>query len=89
MKLIDGWQKWHKFWSTRLGIVGATVTTTLVTNPNLANDLWNGLPSEIKSAVPPQYMPLIGIAIFVVSMLAKFVVQDSLRKEISPDDSPK
>jgi len=89
MKLIEGWKKWHKFWSTRLGVIGTAVTTVLITNPNLANDLWNGLPSEIKSTIPPQYMPLIGIAIFVVSMAAKFIVQDSLRKEIASDDSAK
>lgn len=89
MKLIDGWKKWHKFWSTRLGIVGATVTTALITNPNLANDLWTALPSEIKSAIPPQYMPIIGVAIFVVSMVAKFVKQEALHSEVSQDDSAK
>lgn len=89
MKLIEGWRKWYKFWSTRLGVIGATITTALVANPNLAYDLWNGLPSEIKSTIPPQYMPLIGVAIFVVSMVAKFVVQDSLRKEIAQNDNAK
>lgn len=85
MKLIQGWQKWHKFWSTRLGLAGTAIATFLIANPDIANVLWLNLPAEIKSAIPPQYMPLIGVAIFVVSLVAKFVAQPKLQEQIKND----
>lgn len=86
MKLVEGWQKWHKFWSTRLGALGVTVTSIFVADPNAAQTFWNNLPSDVKSLVPPQYMPFIGIGLFVVSMVARFVVQQKLRKDIQGND---
>lgn len=82
MKLIQGWKKWHKFWSTRIGLAGTAVTTFLIANPDIANILWQNLPAEIKASIPPQYMPLIGVAIFVVSLVAKFVAQPKLQEQI-------
>lgn len=85
MKLIEGWQKFYKFWSVQLGAVGAAITGVLITNPGVASDIWNMLPVEVKSAIPPSYLPLIGVAISVVGIAAKFVIQRKLTEEVKRD----
>lgn len=87
IELIAGWNKWYKFWSTRLGLVGTAIASLLIAYPNLALDLWSALPQEIKALIPPSYMPFIGVIMFVVSLASKFVVQDKLRKEIENNDT--
>lgn len=87
LELIAGWQKWYRFWSTRLGLIGTAIATFLIANPDIANTLWLNLPSEIKAAIPPDYMPLIGVSIFFVSLLAKFVAQPKLQEQIRNDQT--
>lgn len=89
MKLLDGWQKFYKFWSVRLGALGATIASILIAFPEIAINAWAILPADIKSFIPPNYMPLIGVAIFVLSMVAKFIKQPKLQAEIAKDDSAK
>ena len=86
MKLVDGWRKWYKFWSTRLGIIGTAIASVLIASPNLALDLWSNLPAEFKALIPPNYMPMIGVALFIVSMISKFIVQEKLTQEVKKDD---
>lgn len=83
LRLIEGWQWWYKFWSVRLGAVGAALTTFLIAYPDFATTVWLNLPSEIKATIPPQYMPLIGVVISICGIIAKFVVQRKLKEKIA------
>jgi len=89
MKLMDGWQKFYKYWSVRLGALGAAVASVLIAFPDIALNAWAILPDDLKAFIPPNYMPLIGVAIFVLSMVAKFIPQPKLRAEIQNNDSAK
>lgn len=77
-QFIKDWRNWWRFWSIRLGAIGATLTTYLIASPDAALYAWSILPQELKDAIPPQYTPLIGVAIFVLSMLARVIKQTKL-----------
>lgn len=86
MKLIEGWQKFYKLWSIRLGALGAGVVSILVAFPDVALNAWAIMPADLKAFIPPNYMPLIGVGIFVMSMLVKFIPQNKLREEIKNNE---
>lgn len=83
MKLVPNWRKLHKAWSVRLGVVATALTSALIAFPELAMQVWQWLPGEFKTFLPEQYMPLVGVVLFVLSLLAKFIEQQSLK------DTPK
>ena len=78
-ELIEDWRNWWRFWSVRLAAVGTAITGLLVAFPDAALAAWAILPHELKSSIPPQYMPLIGVVVFALSIAARLVRQDSLR----------
>lgn len=81
MKLIDNWKQVFKFWSIQLGTLGTLVTGFLVAFPDAALHAWSLMPADMKAFIPPQYMPLIGVAIFVISMLTRLFRQRKLEAE--------
>lgn len=79
MKLIDDWKKAWRFSSVRLGALGTAITSTLVAFPDAALAAWNLLPPVMQQAFPDRYMPLVGVAVFAMALLARLIRQDSLR----------
>jgi len=79
MKLVENWRTWHKRWSVWLGAFGSTVTSLFLLWPDAAQTAWNMLPPDLRSAIPPKYTPLIGVGIFVLSMLAQLIKQQKLQ----------
>lgn len=75
LKLTDDIRVWWRLWSIRLGILGTTLAGAAVAFPDMALQAWAGLPYEVRQLIPEQFMPMIGIALFVLSMLARFVKQ--------------
>lgn len=78
MKLIPNWRKAHRMASMQLAAIGSLLTSVLIAVPDVAVYAWNMLPAEFRSWVPPQYMPLVGVVIFALSMLARVVQQKSV-----------
>ncbi len=78
-ELIEDWRNFWRFWSVRLGIIGSAITGVLIAFPDAALAAWAILPHELKSSIPPQYMPLIGVVVFALSIVARLIRQDSLR----------
>lgn len=79
-ELIEDWRNWWRFWSVRLAAVGTAITSLLVAFPDAALAAWAILPHELKSSIPPQYMPLIGVVVFALSIVARLVKQKTLNK---------
>ncbi|WQZ00332.1 holin [Escherichia phage Shy] len=75
VELIDDWRLFWRFWSVRLGIIGTALTGVLVAFPDAALYAWNLLPSDLKAAIPEQYVPLIGVGVFVLSLVARLIKQ--------------
>ncbi|WCF59062.1 holin [Pseudomonas phage UF_RH5] len=78
-ELIEDWRNWWRFWSVRLAAVGTAVTGVLIAFPDAALAAWAILPEEFKSAIPPQYMPLIGVGVFALSIVARLIRQEKLK----------
>lgn len=81
MKLIDNWRQGWQFASTQLGVLGTVVTSWFMLIPDSAYMSWVALPDEVKAIIPPTYVPLIGPAIFVMGMIARFIKQRKLHNE--------
>lgn len=79
IKLIDEARQWYKFASVWLGTIGTTITSVLVLFPDAAIHAWAILPSEMKQAIHPNYMPMVGVAVFVLAIFAVFVKQKSIK----------
>lgn len=83
MKLTQDAKVWWKLWSTRLNALGLLVTGWLTAFPDAALFAWNAMPADMKAFFPAQYMPFIGLAILVLGILARFVKQEKLSKEVN------
>jgi hypothetical protein len=81
MKLVENWKQGLRFWSIQLGALGTLLTSYLIAFPDAALYAWSLLPTDIKAHIPPRYMPLVGVAIFVISMLTRLVRQRKLEHE--------
>jgi hypothetical protein len=81
LRLIENWRDFWRFWSVRLGIVGSAVAGWLIAFPDHALQAWLLLPPDLKAVLPEEHMPLFGVGIFVLSLLARVLKQSKLEKE--------
>ena len=86
LELIEDWRNFWRFWSVRLGIVGSAITGVLIAFPDVALSAWAMMPADLKSAIPERYMPLIGVVIFVASLIARAIKQTKLEQKEGPKD---
>ena len=86
LELIEDWRNFWRFWSVRLGIVGSAVTAVLIAFPDVALSAWAMMPADLKSAIPEHYMPLIGVVIFVASLIARAIKQSKLEPKEGPNN---
>ena len=89
LELIEDWRNFWRFWSVRLGIIGSAITGVLIEFPDVALSAWAMMPADLKSAIPEHYMPLIGVVIFVASLIARAIKQTKLEtKGVKNDKQP-
>lgn len=86
LELIEDWRNFWRFWSVRLGIVGSAITGILIAFPDVALSAWAMMPADLKSAIPERYMPLIGVVIFVASLIARAIKQTKLEPKEGPNN---
>ena len=86
LELIEDWRKCWRFWSIRLGIVGSAITGVLIAFPDVALSAWAMIPGDLKAAIPERYMPLIGVVIFVASLIARAIKQTKLEPKEGPNN---
>ena len=80
IELIEDWRNFWRFWSVRLGIIGSAITAVLIAFPDVALSAWAMMPADLKAAIPERYMPLIGVGIFVASLIARAIKQSKLER---------
>jgi len=80
IRLIENWQDCYKFWSLQLSTLGTVIVGLFVAYPEAAIYTWSLMPGEFKASIPAQFMPLIGVSVLVLSIIARVVRQESLRK---------
>ena len=86
LQLIEDWRNFWRFWSVRLGIVGSAITGVLIAFPDVALSAWAMMPADLKSVIPERYMPLIGVVIFVASLIARAIKQTKLEPKEGPNN---
>lgn len=86
IQLIEDWRNFWRFWSVRLGVIGSALTGWLVAFPDQALQVWALLPADLKAYLPEQYMPLVGVAIFVLSLIARAIKQTKLEPKGGEND---
>lgn len=81
MALINNWRESWKFWSIRLGVVGTIFTSVFLAAPEAAIYAWAAMPSDLKTLINPDAIKYIGIAILVLSFIARVIKQTELEAE--------
>jgi hypothetical protein len=82
-KLVPYWRSAWRLWSVRLGVVGSVLVSLFTLAPDAMLQAWLMLPGDLKAVIPPQYTPMIGVAVFVLSMVARFIPQPKTAEVIS------
>jgi hypothetical protein len=86
LQLIEDWRNFWRFWSVRLGVIGSALTAVLVAFPDVALSAWAMMPADLKAYLPERYMPLFGVAVFVLSLIARAIKQTKLEPKGAEDD---
>ncbi len=79
--IVPHWRLIFKQWSFWLGVVGTALTSALLALPDLALQVWLMMPADLKATIPEHYTPFIGVGVFVLGLIAKFVRQAKLDAE--------
>src|SRR5687768_4073223 len=76
--LVEHWRLIFRQWSLWLGVIGTAVTSALLASPELALQVWAMMPPDLKAMIPERYTPFIGVGIFAMGLVAKFIRQAKL-----------
>jgi hypothetical protein len=87
LEFIDNVKHAWRMWSLRFQAIAATIISWFVLSPDAALYVWKNLPDEFKSAIPPEYMPMIGVAIMGIGMFARLIKQSKLPKDGGSNDA--
>lgn len=82
IRLIPYWKSAWRFVSIQIGIIASIGTAWLIASPDAILHAWLFLPGDLKSVIPPRFIPMIGVGLFVVSMLARIVHQPKTQEKI-------
>jgi len=81
LKSVDNIRVWWRMASLNLGAAGTAIVSVLVLVPDWAYQVWAILPDEMKAAIPPAYMPMIGVIFYLLGMAARLIKQRNLPKD--------
>lgn len=81
MKLIDNARQWWRLWSVRLNAAGLAILAWVQFDPVGAMMAWNFMPREVRAILPPNFITIVGMILFALSMMARLLVQPKLRKD--------
>lgn len=77
-KLVEHWRLVWRTWSFQLGFIGTILTSVLLASPDLALQVWAMMPADLKATIPERFTPFIGVGIFALGLIAKFIKQAKL-----------
>lgn len=80
-QIVPHWRLIFKQVSFWLGIVGTALTTAFLALPDFALQVWLMMPPDLKATIPERYTPFIGVGVFVLSLIGKFVRQPKLEAQ--------
>lgn len=64
-------QKIKNYISLKWALISGFISSLLLAWPDAALTIWQSLPDSMKSAIPENYIPMVGVVIYMVSMIAR------------------
>lgn len=89
LRLIAGWRQAWRFASIQLALIGSALCALATAFPDAILFAWNMVPPDLKAAIPARFVPLIGVALFVLSIFARIVHQPKTQAKIEEATAPK
>ena len=74
-RLITDAGSFWRFWSVRLNAIGLAILSYVQFDPVGALGVWNMMPIHVRAILPPNFLAIIGMLLFGLSMLARVVRQ--------------
>lgn len=82
LRLIPGWRHSWRYVSVQLSLLGTLLCTFFAAFPDAILYAWNLIPPDLKAALPQHWVPIIGVALFVLATLARIVHQPKTQAKI-------
>lgn len=82
VRLVSYWREFWRLWSIRLNAAGLAVLGLVQFNPMAALGVWNMMPAAVRAILPPDFLSLVGMLLFLLSGLAVIVRQPKLEARI-------
>lgn len=86
---VREWKKSWRLWSVQLGILGTAITSVLIAIPEAAIYVWETLPQGVRMLIPENMTPLIGVLIFVLSLVSRLIKQKKLIADLEKEEGSK
>lgn len=80
LTLVEETKVWWKLWSIRLGALATAIMAVFIGWPETMLFVWQAMPYEVRMLMPPRYAQFIGLFIYVLAMLARFIKQKKLKQ---------
>lgn len=74
-RVIPNWRDAHKWWSVRFGVLAVALEGVLTAAPEVAQEVWLGLPEELKAELPENFVKWIAWGLIAASMIARITKQ--------------
>ena len=85
LELIPDRRNWWKFWSVRLSGLGAVVLMVAEFAPQTLHSTWALLPVAVRDTLPDGFLKYTGIALIILSMIARGIKQKRLEDAAKVD----
>lgn len=64
-------EKIKDYISVKWALICGFISSILLFWPDAALTIWLSLPDSIKSAIPEKYIPMVGLVIYIVTMVSR------------------
>lgn len=81
--LVPEARQWWRLRSTQLNAIGVAILGWVTFDPVGVLAVWNMMPSSLKAVVPHEAFQIIALVLFGLGMLARFVRQPKVQKNVA------
>lgn len=74
-RLVANWRSAWRWWSIRLNALGLLILGLVQFDPVAALYVWSLMPPAVQAILPRNFLTIIGLALFALSMIARLVKQ--------------
>lgn len=88
LELIPTWQSFWRFWSIRFAVLGSMLLTFVTAFPDAALQAWLMMPQDLKQFLPPHYLQIVSVGLFILSIVARLIKQPKIEAIHQPKEPP-